>query len=332
MTRSVTGWLRKKRASKRQKQQNGRYCTKRSPFRLKAFRKWARAAGLATATVLEPFAGDGDIIMMLTCAKLCSRFAAYDINPGAVYIMLRDTLARFLRGYKVCISNPPWRARNSARRMGLEFPVPARYDDIYKYALELALKNCRYVAFLLPASFLRSGLFRDRLSAYVLIEQNLFSDTSNPTCLALFTPRPRSTEIWIGDEHIGTLADLEAARNAHAPAKSRKRGANGMRFNASDGKLGLVCVDSINGLLIRFCHGYELSHRNVRRSDRAITRIDVDFEVTPEVLDRLNAGLARYRKDTRDLFLAPFKGLRKDGRYRRRLDYQTARWLIATYA
>ena len=192
--------------------------------------------------------------------------------------------------------------------MGLEFPVPARYDDIYKHAVDLALRNCGYVAAILPASFLRSGLFRNRLSAYVLIEQNLFLDTTNPTCLALFTPRPRSTEIWIGDEHIGTLADLEAARNAHAPAKSRKRGANGMRFNASDGKLGLVCVDSVEGDTIEFRHGYELSRRNVCRSDRAITRIDVDFEVTPEVLDRLNAGLARYRKDTRDLFLAAVQG------------------------
>ena len=330
MTRSVTGRPLDAGVSMHEKLRHGMYYTIYNPFRLEPVKQWA--AYWEGATVVDPFGGNGNLMRMVECTGWSPLCVAIDIKPGAENVLCCNTLESFPTGDYVCITNPPWRARNSARRMGLEFPVPARYDDIYKHAVDLALRNCGYVAAILPASFLRSGLFRNRLSAYVLIERNLFLDTTNPTCLALFTPRPRSTEIWIGDEHIGTLADLEAARNAHAPAKFRKRGANGMRFNASDGKLGLVCVDSVEGDTIEFRHGYELSRRNVRRSDRAITRIDVDFEVTPEVLDRLNAGLARYRKDTRDLFLAPFKGLRKDGRYRRRLDYQTARWLIAAYA
>ena len=35
-----------------------------------------------------------------------------------------------------------------------------------------------------------------------------------------------------------------------------------------------------------------------------------------------------FRRETYDIFLTPFKGLRKDFRYRRRLDYALARNIV----
>lgn len=151
------------------KRQYGAYYTKQSSFELKPFRDWARSAGLDDCTVLEPFAGANDIVRMLRDSGARSRFACYDVAGGVgagrhaddgVRVRRQDTLESFPTGYRVCVTNPPRLARNSARRRGLEFRAPCRYDDVYKYALELALANCDYVAFIIPATFLRSCLLR----------------------------------------------------------------------------------------------------------------------------------------------------------------------------
>ena len=305
------------------KRQHGVYYTEQNPFTLKPFRAWAKAADLQHYTTLEPFAGANNIPHMLEQLGMCSNFDSYDAVPGADGVMERDTLKRFPTGYRSCVSNPPWLARNSAHRRGLQYPAP-RHDDVYKYALELALTHCDYVAFIIPATFIRSNLFRDRLSDFVLLERPMFSETDNPVCLALFTPSPpKRAGAWADNQFLGTLDYLEAKS-----AWSVKSHA-GIRFNAPSGGLGLCGVDNTREPSIRFCRGSELSHRTVRQSDRSITRIDPGVRVTSRLIDRLNATLDRFRADTHDLFLAPFKGLRADGRYRRRLDYSTARGIIA---
>ncbi|MCL2038821.1 MAG: hypothetical protein FWG85_00145 [Bacteroidetes bacterium] len=56
------------------------------------------------------------------------------------------------------------------------------------------------------------------------------------------------------------------------------------------------------------------------------------FAGANNLIDMLNDRLARFREDTNDIFLTPFKGLRKDNKYRRRLDYALARKLISEVA
>ncbi len=313
------------------KRQYGAYYTKQSPFELKPFKNWARSANLDDCTVLEPFAGANDIVHMLQDSNMCSKFACYDIAgrtgqsaKDGVQIRRRDTLESFPTGYHACVTNPPWLARNSARRRGLEFNVPDIYDDIYKYALELALANCAYVAFIIPATFLRSRRLHNRLKTFVLLEKKLFMDTDNPVCLALFTPRPQRTEIWANNEYIGYLDELEDKYSLNIQTMSDKR----VRFNAPEGTLGLIGVDNTKKASIEFCRGSDLAHRTVKHSDRSITRIDLEDKVTSKKIDELNGVLNKFRRDIHDIFLAPFKGLREDGRYRRRLDYATARGLI----
>ena len=47
-------------------------------------------------------------------------------------------------------------------------------------------------------------------------------------------------------------------------------------------------------------------------------------------LYRCNQYLTWYRENTQDVFMTSFKGLRKDGRYRRRLDFETAKAIMST--
>ena len=68
----------------------------------------------------------------------------------------------------------------------------------------------------------------------------------------------------------------------------------------------------------------------MKHSDRLITRIAVPHSDPAALVGRLNRELDATRRNTHGVFLAPFKGLRKDGRYRRRIDYGFVRNLIAS--
>jgi len=46
------------------------------------------------------------------------------------------------------------------------------------------------------------------------------------------------------------------------------------------------------------------------------------------MIKKLNKKISTFRESTNDIFLTPFKGIRKDGRYRRRMDFALARDFI----
>ena len=68
--------------------------------------------------------------------------------------------------------------------------------------------------------------------------------------------------------------------------------------------------------------------RKMKISDRLLTKMDTDIEDVDSAIKTLNKKLDRIRKKTHDVFFAPFKGLRKDGKYRRRVDFIFVRNLI----
>lgn len=307
---------------KNSKRSLGQFFTvSQNPFQLTAFKQWAEEAKLLNKQILEPFAGANHIIESLQATGLCNAFASYDITPAHHAVVERDTMASFPTGFKVCVTNPPWLARNSATRRKLPYPA-CKHDDVYKYCLELCLKHCEFVAALIPASFLQSGLFQDRLSTYILLHRLIFNETENPVCLALFTgSKDRSTRVFYDDEFIGELDVLRA----HIPREVAERK---MRFNDPQGTLGFISFDNTRGRTIRFCGVDEIANYEIKETSRFITRISGDFHDIPNLLDQLNSKLSTFRDNTRDLFLTPFKGIREDGQYRRRMFFSQARRLI----
>ena len=300
------------------------YTTNYNPFTLRPFAEWAGRAGLAD--VLEPFAGANHIIGMLKEAGWGGiRATSYDIRPGSAAVEPRDTIASFPPGHRNCISNPPWLGRSAAARRGLRYP-DIRHDDLYKHCLGLALDHCENVAFLIPASFLHSGLFRERLRSIAFLHRLAFDGTENPTCLAMFhADRAGRTDVWHDGARIGTLAGLEEELPPqYEPIAAR------LRFNDPGGELGMMGVDDTHGPSIRFCRGAELPH-DILHSSRSVTRIS-GIGVDDRVIGRLNDRLGEFRRATHDVFLTPFKGLRGDGAYRRRLDFRLARRLISAFA
>ncbi len=399
-----------------EKRATGRYYTRGNPFLSTPFRAWAAALNLNQQTVLEPFAGDNSIPRLIREAQLqCRDWALFDIEPAAAAVQQRDTLADFPKGFDVCITNPPWLARNSATRRGLPFPSDTQHDDIYKYALEKCLTHCKWVAAIIPEAFIRSGLFLHRLRDFVsLVPQKqhvragkarlpgnvegrackaglsgdggkaapfvpqkqhvraykarlpgnvevraykarlpgnvevrackarlpedgetarlpgdggkaapfMFADTEHPVGLALFGPALQvgalSVKIWRNNQFLGELEELRS----HLPLPSRNRE---IVFNEPTGNVGLIAVDNTVSASIRFCPPAELERYPVRYQGRSITKLNVPWLVD---VAELNAHLANIREKTHDVFLTAFKGLRRDGQYRRRLDWALARAIV----
>ncbi|MGI9228644.1 MAG: hypothetical protein ACR2P9_02170 [Gammaproteobacteria bacterium] len=297
----------------------GRYYTASSPFGHQAFLDWAKAADLPSSRILEPFAGSNSLIDYLKRMGLCDRFSSYDIVPAANRVKQRDTLGDFPAGFDVCITNPPWLAKNSATIRGLPYP-DCRHDDLYKFALEKCIAHCGYVAILVPESFIRARIFRERLTDFVSLTPKMFNDTGHPVGLALFRPeKTQSTVVWSDSKKIGTLAQLEAKRLKPVPDGPD------VRFNDPCGNVGLIALDNIQSASIRFCEVEELAAYNVKPTGRHITKVKFAGDVH---IDKWNECLKHFREATYDVLLTCYKGIRKDGMYRRRLDWQLARGIM----
>ncbi len=308
------------------KRQNGRYYTRGNPFVVKPFRLWAEQVNLRNRRVLEPYAGANNIIRALQDVGYAKSFISFDTHPADAAVQEKDTMADFPRGFDACITNPPWLAKNSAHRRGLWYP-DTRHDDLYKHALELCLQNCAFVGALIPATFLQSRLFLDRLDSIIFLhDKGMFSDTENPVCLALFSEKSREVKIFFDSELIGTFGELSGKL---PPGTGRRKH---LVFNDPRGDLGFIAFDGTRKPSIRFCRGEDLSQHAISHSSRMITRISGDFRYSASLVGALNNAVEAFREETKDVFLTPFKGLRKDGRYRRRMDYQLARDFISAYA
>lgn len=307
------------------KRSDGIYYTTGNPFNLEVFSIWLKISDSKNNTILEPFAGSNNIPKFVDdiYPNLNTKWISYDINPNHPAVIQQDTIKDFPRGYEVCITNPPWLAKNSAKRRGLPFPDETEYDDLYKYALERCLMHCRFVAAIVPESFIRSGLFIERLWSFISLTKvdGIFQDTDHPVGLALFNNirfNYWKTSIWRDRQLIGYLNNLKK----HLPSTSNNLN---IKFNDPAGNLGLIAIDNTEQASIRFCHPDELEGYDVSNKSRSITKINVPWDCC---IESLNLSLNTMRELTQDVFMTSFKGMRKDGLYRRRLDFALARSII----
>lgn len=300
------------------KRVNGQFFTTANPFDCRAFLAWSRRAGLPESPVLEPFAGANSLINHLKKIGKVREWHSYDIEPQAPGIIQQDTIANFPVGHNVCVTNPPWLAKNSASFRGMPFP-DTQYDDLYKLALTQCLDHCGYVAALVPESFIRANLHQARLHTFISLTKSMFSDTQHPVGLALFDPQPvDDVIIYSGKQRIGMLSELQQKR----PPSS---GASEIRFNEPSGNLGLIALDNTREASIRFCNVDELKDYTVSDKCRHITKMAVPWKVNVRDCNEL---ISSFREATKDVLMTCYRGVRKDGMYRRRLDWNLARDII----
>lgn len=317
------------------KRELGQYLTKRNPFSYQAFNEWLSIIPCETSVFLEPFAGKGYIPDMINSIGTNAKWVCYDIDECSAQqsrangytTYHQDTLTNFPKGYSVVITNPPYLAKNSATNRKIKYP-DTHYDDVYKMALDNMLSNVDFVAAIVPESFLTQNLFHERLYSVVSIPERLFDDTECPVCLAMFSPLSIAAggdfPVYSGNNFLGTY------KNLMWNMKTTKICKNWM-FNDKNGILGFYAIDNNQCASIHFTRGEYIESDKIKNTSRSITRISnpyLDFQNVEAFIKCVNELVYEYRNTTKDVFMSPFKGLRADGFYRRRMDFNTARMLL----
>ena len=325
-----------------EKKLNGRFFTITNPFYHNAFFDWINKIPVKKRQkAIEPFAGSNNIIKMLYDLGFDDiEWFSYDIKEPTyncfpdVKIKIQDTIKNFpkVNDCYLAITNPPYLAKNSATRSNINFEYP-EYDDLYKKCLEVMLKNCEYVAAIIPESFITSNTFFERVNRIISLNCKMFDDTDCPVCLAMFSPieendLKRGFDIYSSSSYksLGKYNVIKEKNNIHDNKFIK------WNFNDPKGNIGIICIDNNVCPSINFCLGNTIKKNKVKVSSRSITRVsglpkDVNLN---KFLNICNEVLKRYREGCSDIFLTSFKGLRKDNKYRRRLDFTTARAILST--
>ncbi len=318
------------------KRLHGQFFTVTNPFNVDPFHKWLKAIPCWNELVfLEPFAGANNIVTMIQDLGYRNNWACFDIEPApeelnatGIKVVKQDTLKNYPSGYDVVITNPPYLAKNSATRRGLPFHGD-KYDDLYKAALDVMLSNSPYVAAIIPESFITQNLFHDRLAVVISLTCKMFEDTEVPVCLALFVPAEQKGDssnfmVFAENRLLGSYLDLRNHLEEFTGVGLK------WRFNDPQGQIGLHAIDNQKEASIRFVLGDTIPSADIKESSRSVTRVSANIpsHLAVKVIDEANRLLALRRNLTKDTFMTAFKGLRKDGRYRRRLDFAQARELL----
>ena len=322
-----------------QKRTLGQFFTTTNPFDNDIFHSWfALIPETFKDPLLEPFAGSNNIIKMLQKLDYDYSWHCFDILPDnknnvtpEFQIHKRDMLENFPDGYHVAITNPPYLAKNSASKTGMAFP-DTEYDDLYKVSLKTMLDHLEYVAAIIPESFITAEIFQNRIFAFISLTCKMFEDTECPVCLALFVPEnlKRELDLKQNDFYI-YRQETSIAKYEELKDKIPKSNINiPWKFNDKYGEIGIYLHDGREINSIRFLKGEIINPEKIKVSSRHVVRVsglpkDIDLDV---FLEKCNKRLSQFREDTQDFFFTSFRGLRKDGKYRRRLDFKNAKIIM----
>jgi len=202
------------------KQTRGQYYTVNSNYILEGF-----VLPQDVKKIVEPFAGQGDLLQWISNQGYTGKLEAYDIEPKKDNIVKRDTLLNppdYSDSW--VLTNPPYLARNKCNDKSLY----VKYDtnDLYKCFLHsLVASSCLGGILIIPAGFFLSprqvdASIRDAfLSAYTLqevkyFEETVFPDTSTTVVALMFvkslTPQLSQSVQWVhrpsGEKKIFTLS------------------------------------------------------------------------------------------------------------------------------
>ncbi|MDD4358884.1 MAG: hypothetical protein PHY30_03670, partial [Candidatus Pacebacteria bacterium] len=281
----------------------------------------------------DPFAGEGDLLEAAQKIGF-KKTKGFDID-GKLGWETNDSLVNIAEiKNSMIITNPPYLTNYSAKRKGVygnveKYFEACNYDDLYQLAIDRCLRNNKFGIAIIPETFINSKFPKNRLSSITIIEDKMFDDTDVPVCVICFDDKIKSyneIKVYKNNLYLGNLGQFEKRRKI--PAKNIP-----IKFNSPYGQIALRAVDATTSKKnIQFMHpeaiDYDLSF--VRESSRLITLIEVEMEQdsVDRLIDYSNEILISFRKEMHDVLLSPFKGNKKNGERRRRLDYGTARAIL----
>jgi hypothetical protein len=191
--------------------------------------------------------------------------------------------------------------------------------------LEQCLKSFSYGVAIIPETYLLHPKKSKRIVSATILEDNPFDDTDFPVVIICWGPSDISDyEVYKNDNYLGTNSLLTTSI-----PKNKKLGKDIIKFNDINGNLGIICIDKgdlIGG--IRFTTPDQIKGI-IKVSSRTSTKVMINSSIDiNRLIIECNKILFNYRKNTSDIYMAPFKGNDQKGSRRRRLDFTTARVII----
>lgn len=297
--------------------------------------------------ILDPFAGEGDILNFLKYYfknKINNlNFIGYDIDKKFVKYKMNDSLKNipYEKKHKYFIStNPPYLAKNSCYRKKYtqtykDYFKTSNFADLYLLALSKMISTNQPGFAIVPETFINSKFDKTNVNRIIIIEPNPFEDTTVPICIVCFNGAKLEKQIiYKNDYKIGSLQELKKLKIF---VKEKSEFLKKLRFNDVNGFIALLGVDSTNPeKKIKFIHKNKLKYNisNIKTSSRAITIVNseefkyLDDSKIEKIIINANQILNTFRTKTKDVLLSPFKGNNKDNQRRRRLDFHLARNIL----
>lgn len=280
----------------------------------------------------DPFAGAGDLLKVAKEIGF-KEIKGFDIDSSLNWEK-NDSLVSIPKiKNSIIITNPPYLTNYSAKRKGIyenveKYFKACNYDDIYQLAIEKSFSN-DFGVMIIPETFINSSFPKHRLVSITIIEDGMFDDTENPICVICFNNKIKSydnIQVYKNNNHIGNFGFYEKLR------KTPNKNIN-IKFNSKNGQIALRAVDTTNPQKpIAFMKPEDMDYdlTTIKHSSRLITLIKIEAKtsIIDSVIEHSNKILCDFRKNTNDVLLSPFKGNKKNGERRRRLDYLTARAIL----
>lgn len=282
----------------------------------------------------DPFAGNGDLLNAASNYLSFKKTVGLDIDLNLPW-KINDSLTSIPHiDDAIIITNPPYIAKQSSTRKKIDLSLyfsSSKYTDVYLIALDKMLSAQNNVVAIIPESFINSSYVqKNKLHSITILEENPFTDTETPVCVACFDGIEKSfknIKVYKNDELVNSLEFIKAARI------NPKHNVN-VQFNTLNGWLGLRAVDSTNDInFIEFDFKENFKYdwdNNVKSSSRHFSLIDIPVPIKnrQSFINECNRILNNVRQQTFDILLTPFKGNTKKGIRRRRLDFKLARAIM----
>lgn len=295
---------------KSEKIELGKFYTTVNPFTGTAWNKFKKEIDKKDI-ILEPFAGSNNIPKMLSEYS----WASYDILPEDSNIIKQDTLKNFPKGFKVCITNPPYLDIRTARDKNIKYD--SEFSDLYLDSLDKMLKNCEFIAAIIPATFYNKKAFKDRLWMWDKIDKEVFSDTGMSIGVAYFSNKKiDKTELYLNGNRVSNNSNFTD---------------NKTTFNTKDANLSACLIDNTQYKNISVSN---LDNFNFKKYLKPLSRYYVAFKderIGEEDIKDLNEFISNWRTQTNDFWLTPFKSTLPNGSYRKRLGFKQLSGLITEY-
>lgn len=301
------------------KKELGQYFTTNNFFSSPIFIKWIKS--IHQKIILEPFAGNKDIVNHLLKIEPKLKFKLYDIDPVDKSITRNDSIKNFPKGFDCVITNPPYISKKNSQTKEFVF------DNLYKDAFFKILNNSSIGAVILPKSVIKQESLLKRVHTIIIDDSNTFNDTEAQTCLLIYQKKP-SEEINVYKNNI-LIGDLFKIHN-------KSTNTNIIKFNDSKGQIVLNAIDSRKTQKAHFSLINKNQIYNYNKNNRSKVCINIPhwanllikYKSPENVIDKLNQILEDYRAKTHDLFLINHFGQMKDLSFRKRIPFNVAKDLI----